>query len=103
MSSCKALNKQCIVCIFSITRICCAQVVEILRANGKCDVQYKEYPSGHVPMDEMPDRFLEDLQQFVTEVGSAKQAKPAENTLSDGVDDAPLPLYPPSETAPIQD
>ena len=54
-------------------------------------------------MDEMPDRFLEDLQQFVTEVGSAKQPKPAENTLSDGVDDAPLPLYPPSETAPIQD
>lgn len=79
------------------------QVVETLKANGKCDVQYKEYPAGHVPMDEMPDRFLADLLQFVTEVGSAQQPKPAEDTLSDGVDDAPLPLYPPSETAPVQD
>lgn len=77
--------------------------MEILKANGKCEVQYKEYPAGHVPMDEMPDRFLADLQHFVTEVGSEKQKKPAQSSFSDGIDDAPLPLYPPSETAPVQD
>ena len=58
---------------------------------------------GHVPMDEMPDKFLADLQRFVTDVAAKQQTKPVANDLSDGVDSAPLPLYPPSETAAVQD
>ncbi len=80
------------------------QVSELLQAAGNCKSEYVEYEGcGHVPMDEMPDKFLADLQRFVTDVASEKQPLPRENTLTDGVDDAPLPLYPPSKSAPIQD
>ena len=53
-------------------------------------------------MDEMPDKFLADLQRFVTDIASQEQPIPKEDSLTNGVDDAPLPLYPPSETAPVQ-
>ena len=54
-------------------------------------------------MDEMPDKFIADLQRFVTDVSSQKQSLPREGTLTNGVDEAPLPLYPPSKSAPVQD
>ena len=80
------------------------QVSDLLQAEGKCKIEYVEYQGcGHVPMDEMPEKFLDDLQRFVTDVASKQQPTPRESTLTDGVDDAPLPLYPPSETAPVQD
>lgn len=78
------------------------QVVEIIKANGQSDVQYKEYACGHVPMDEEPDKLLTDLQQFVTEVGCARQRTPHEGLLSAQEVDTALPLYPPSKTAPVQ-
>lgn len=52
-------------------------------------------------MDERPEDFLSDLQRFVTEVSTKRQPTPDADRLTDGVDDAPLPLYPPSETAPV--
>ena len=80
------------------------QVSELLQTEGNCKCEYVEYEGcGHVPMDEMPDKFNADIQRFVTDVASVRQPLPRENTLTDGVDDAPLPLYPPSETAPVQD
>ena len=80
------------------------QVSELLQAAGNCKSEYVEYEGcGHVPMDEMPDKFMADLQRFVTDVASEKQPLPRQGTLTDGVDNAPLPLYPPSETAPVQD
>jgi len=54
-----------------------------------------------VPMDERPAEFLHDLQRFVTDVSSERQPTPDADSLTDGVDDAPLPLYPPSKTAPV--
>lgn len=80
------------------------KVSELLQAEGNCKCEYVEYEGcGHVPMDEMPDKFMADLQRFVTNVACDRQPLPREDTLSDGVDDAPLPLYPPSQTAPVQD
>ncbi len=80
------------------------QVADLLQAHGQCKTEYVEYEScGHVPMDEVPDKFLDDLQRFVTDVSSKKQPTPEADTLTDGVDDAPLPLYPPSESAPVQE
>lgn len=80
------------------------QVSDLLQAAGNCKSEYVEYEGcGHVPMDEMPDKFIADLQRFVTDVASQKQPLPREGMLTDGVDDAPLPLYPPSKSAPVQD
>lgn len=81
-----------------------SQVSELLQAAGNCKSVYVEYEGcGHVPMDEMPDKFIADLEGFVTDVASQEQPLPREGSLTDGVDDAPLPLYPPSESAPVQD
>lgn len=78
------------------------QVADLLEAEGRCSTEYVEYEKcGHVPMDEMPDKFLSDLQRFVTDVSSKQQPTPKADTLTDGADDAPLPLYPPSESAPV--
>ena len=78
------------------------QVANLLQEQGQCSAEYVEYPAcGHVPMDERPNEFLQDLQRFVTEVTKKQQPTPDADSLTDGVDDAPLPLYPPSETAPI--
>lgn len=80
------------------------QVSELLQTEGNCKCEYAEYEGcGHVPMDEMPDKFMADLQRFVTDVASDRQPLPRGDTLTDRVDDAPLPLYPPSKTAPVQD
>lgn len=78
------------------------QVADLLEAEGRCSTEYVEYEKcGHVPMDEMPEKFLSDLQRFVTIVSSKQQPTPKADTLTDGADDAPLPLYPPSESAPV--
>lgn len=78
------------------------KVADLLQEQGQCSAEYVEYSAcGHVPMDERPNEFLQDLQRFVTEVSKKQQPTPDADSLTDGVDDAPLPLYPPSETAPI--
>ena len=83
---------------------CELQVSTLLQAEGRCTSEYVEYEGcGHVPMDEMPEKFLADLQRFVTDVASKQQPKPREDDLADTVDSTPLPLYPPSETDAVQD
>ncbi len=86
-----------------LTVLLTLQVADLLKAEGQCSTEYVEYERcGHVPMDERPEEFLHDLQRFVTDVGSERQPTPDADSLTDGVDDAPLPLYPPSKTAPVQ-
>ena len=85
-----------------LTALLTLQVADLLKAEGQCSTEYVEYERcGHVPMDERPAEFLHDLQRFVTDVSSERQPTPDADSLTDGVDDAPLPLYPPSKTAPV--
>lgn len=85
-----------------LTVLFTSQVADLLKAEGQCSTEYVEYDRcGHVPMDERPAEFLNDLQRFVTDVSSERQPTPDADSLTDGVDDAPLPLYPPSKTAPV--
>ncbi|DBA94317.1 hypothetical protein WJX77_007900 [Trebouxia sp. C0004] len=78
------------------------KVADILKAEGQCSTEYVEYERcGHVPMDERPAEFLHDLQRFVTDVSSERQPTPDADSLTASVDDAPLPLYPPSKSAPV--
>ena len=89
----------CLTCFAQV--LCTLQVAELLQENDQCSTDYVEYKAcGHVPMDERPQEVLKDLQRFVTEVSHKRQPTPEADTLTDGIE-APVPLYPPSETAPV--
>ncbi len=74
-----------------LTLLLMLQVADLLKVEGQCSTEYVEYERcGHVPMDERPEEFLHDLQRFVTDVSSERQPTPDADSLTDGVDDAPL-------------